>query len=133
MCHAEVLRSICVPQPDPSEYLRMTTAFADATASCTSFQELDVGCSYTIAGGRSLLAANTGATRDSAGFLRRKGTCVMGRFDDLFKTARRPMHSVDQLAFWLEQFLGLRVPRKPMCAHHVAPFKYLERAYFEPA
>ena len=57
----------------------------------------------------------------------------MGRFDEFFKMARRPVHSPDQLAFWVEKFLGLRVPRKAMCAHHVAPFKYLERAYFEPA
>ena len=57
----------------------------------------------------------------------------MGCFDEYFKMARRPMHSVDQLALWVEQLLGLRVPRKAVCPHHVAPMAYLERAYFEPA
>jgi hypothetical protein len=42
------------------------------------------------------------------------------------------MHSAEELADWLKLFLGLRVPRKAVCAHHVAPFEYLRRAYFEP-
>ena len=57
----------------------------------------------------------------------------MGRFDQEYKTVRRPMHSAEQLAEWVRIFLGLRVPRKPICAHHIAPFEYLKRAYFEPA
>ena len=57
----------------------------------------------------------------------------MGHLDEFFKFARRPLHSADQLAWWLEKCLDLRVPRKARCAHHVAPFEYVWRAYREPA
>lgn len=45
----------------------------------------------------------------------------------------RPCASDDQLHDWLNLFLGVRVPRVPICAGHCAPFDYLRRAYFEPA
>jgi len=38
----------------------------------------------------------------------------------------------DELWAWVEKNLGLRVPRTPFCAHHSAPFDYLDHAYFEP-
>ena len=57
----------------------------------------------------------------------------MGQWDELFKHARLPLHSSDSLWNWIAVYLNLRVPRTPRCAHHVAPFTYLERAYFEPA
>src|SRR5258705_2345034 len=33
---------------------------------------------------------------------------------------------------WLKMFLGLDVPRKPVCGGHDAPFDYVKAAYFEP-
>jgi hypothetical protein len=39
----------------------------------------------------------------------------------------------EKLHDWVSTYLGLNVPRKAVCAHHVAPFEYLKRAYFEPA
>ena len=44
-----------------------------------------------------------------------------------------PVTTHEKLHAWLRLYLGLNVPRKPVCAHHVAPFEYLKRAYFEPA
>ena len=50
---------------------------------------------------------------------------------------RREMHSPrythDGLHAWMREYLGLKVPRKAICAHHIAPFEYIKRAYFEPA
>jgi len=38
-----------------------------------------------------------------------------------------------QLWKWVECFQGIRVPRRPVCPGHSAPFDYLKLAYFEPA
>jgi hypothetical protein len=38
----------------------------------------------------------------------------------------------ERLHDWVSHFLGVRVPRKAVCAHHVAPFEYLKKVYFEP-
>ena len=46
---------------------------------------------------------------------------------------RRRLNTPNGLHGWLRQYLGIDVPRKAVCAHHVAPFEYLKRAYFEPA
>jgi hypothetical protein len=34
---------------------------------------------------------------------------------------------------WVQLHTGLRVPHKPVCPNHDAPFEYLKAAYFEPA
>lgn len=45
----------------------------------------------------------------------------------------RPFRSLEQLAFWVEKVLGLRVPRTPVVPGNNAPMEYLWRAYREPA
>ena len=44
-----------------------------------------------------------------------------------------PCLTPDALHRWITQYTGLRVPRRPVCAAHTAPFDYLQNAYFEPA
>src|SRR5688500_4801688 len=41
--------------------------------------------------------------------------------------------SREQLRLWLQTFLGLRMPMKPVCAGHCSPMDYLWGAYREPA
>src|ERR1700733_11195128 len=48
------------------------------------------------------------------------------------KILLQPCHSDDDLHRWIRLFTGLRIPRRPVCANHQAPFDYLRRAYFEP-
>lgn len=43
---------------------------------------------------------------------------------------RRP-GDADQLWCWLDTELGLRIPRRSVCAQHAAPFDYLAAAFFE--
>src|SRR5688572_16466067 len=57
----------------------------------------------------------------------------MESLDRFFAEAMKPLLSQEHLATWVESFLGLRVPRKAVCKHHVPPFTYLWRAYKEPA
>src|SRR5688572_10780209 len=45
----------------------------------------------------------------------------------------RPCVDKDHLHEWVSLFLGLRVPRTPVCEGHCAPFDYIRRASFEPA
>lgn len=47
-------------------------------------------------------------------------------------TELQPCLDPDHLHAWVEQFLELNVPRRPVCQGHNAPFDYLCRAYFEP-
>lgn len=44
----------------------------------------------------------------------------------------RALQTPDDLHRWVRVFCNLRLPRKPVCANHVAPFDYVVRAYFEP-
>jgi Intein splicing domain/HNH endonuclease len=37
----------------------------------------------------------------------------------------------DELAFFLDEFLGLQYPRQASCPHHVAPFQILSDLYFD--
>ena len=52
---------------------------------------------------------------------------------DYLEDAMKPCTSDGQLLEWLQLFAGVRVPTRPVCAHHHAPFDYLRGAYFEPA
>ncbi|MEA2711224.1 MAG: hypothetical protein QOF78_3825 [Phycisphaerales bacterium] len=45
---------------------------------------------------------------------------------------RRYQTTAARLHGWLRWFVGINVPREPVCAHHNAPFDYLKRVYFEP-
>jgi hypothetical protein len=45
----------------------------------------------------------------------------------------KPLRTDDELASWLRLYCGIRVPRRSVCPHHVAPFDYVRRAYFEPS
>jgi hypothetical protein len=45
----------------------------------------------------------------------------------------RACADADGLWAWVRDHLGMEVPRVPFCAHHSAPFDYLEHAYFEPS
>jgi hypothetical protein len=49
--------------------------------------------------------------------------------DDLLRVCA----TEDELHDWVKRFCGIDVPRRAVCTHHVAPFDYLRRAYFEPA
>src|SRR5688572_3873908 len=53
--------------------------------------------------------------------------------DDYLARAMKRCESADELLEWLELFCKLRVPTKPVCPHHDAPFEYIRRAYVEPA
>lgn len=44
-----------------------------------------------------------------------------------------PVTTPDALHEWIVTHTGLRVPRRPVCACHQAPFDYIRTAYFEPA
>lgn len=44
-----------------------------------------------------------------------------------------PCRDADELDAWIRFYTRLAIPRVPVCAHHVAPFEYIQRAYFEPA
>ena len=39
----------------------------------------------------------------------------------------------DVLHKWMERWMGLNVPRKPVCPGHQAPWEYVRSAFFEPA
>src|SRR5215207_358289 len=45
---------------------------------------------------------------------------------------RKYQSTHERLHDWVRQYLGVRVPRRAVCAHHVAPFEYLKKVYFEP-
>ena len=44
-----------------------------------------------------------------------------------------PCSNAEQLDAWIHAYARLHIPREPVCPHHVAPFEYIHRAYFEPA
>ncbi len=44
-----------------------------------------------------------------------------------------PCETPDELHRWVRTFIGLNIPRMPVCAGHDAPFDYLCHAYFEPS
>jgi hypothetical protein len=52
--------------------------------------------------------------------------------DQLFECAMTPCANDDDLHLWVQYFLGLNIPRHPICPNHQSPFEYLSRAYHEP-
>ncbi|CAN5391345.1 hypothetical protein BH09PLA1_BH09PLA1_12810 [soil metagenome] len=43
-----------------------------------------------------------------------------------------PIDSSERLHRWIKYFIGIDIPRQPVCSHHQAPFAYIRHAYFEP-
>lgn len=48
-----------------------------------------------------------------------------------FELAKRRPRNNRELWLWIEAMLGLRIPWRPVCEHHNAPFTWLADAYFE--
>src|SRR5437016_5083115 len=44
-----------------------------------------------------------------------------------------PVRTSDWLRCWLDEFLGLRMPKEAVCPGHRSPLDYLAHVYFEPA
>jgi hypothetical protein len=45
----------------------------------------------------------------------------------------KPCITADELHQWIAHYTKLKIPRKPVCLNHNAPFEYVWRAYNEPA
>jgi hypothetical protein len=57
----------------------------------------------------------------------------MSRRTDLRDALLTPCRTNEQLHHWIRTFVGVNVPRRAVCPHHLAPFDYLRQSYFEPA